>query len=118
MKEQAKLYESKARSRNWEQHATIYGDSPEHESIRKLLAASGPAPLLARVRVNRVAAETALGLKRLTLETGVLAASQSLSTRQDEQAKQRCFLRASITPSSLFHSSSHPVLFTLSASPL
>ena len=68
------MNESRAKHRNWEQAASITGDSQEHKRIRTLLNNLGPAALLLRLRGSGgiKALEAELQLKMLTFETGAL----------------------------------------------
>ncbi|KAL1527230.1 hypothetical protein AB1Y20_015907 [Prymnesium parvum] len=93
MKDQAKRYEVRAKDRNWEQRASIIGESPEHERIRKLLQSGGPGVLLSRLRTNLKAVEAELQLRMLTFETGALPVPSNAVTGQSTSNKTRYFMQ-------------------------
>ena len=92
------MNESKAKHRNWEQKASITGDSPEHKRIRELLDRLGPAALLLRLRAGDGAKSGAkavaeeLQLNMLTFEVGALPQPPSAGEQKDRNAKLRYFM--------------------------
>ena len=89
------MYESRAKHRNWEQFATITGESPEHQRIRKLLQGIGPAAMLQRLRVpgGVKAVEAERQLQMLCFESVALPQAPAASDGKDRTPQLRYFMQ-------------------------